>query len=284
MTRLLKPHAADQPLLFDDNLDEWLKQNKGKKRESMLSDWVHRNVVHVVQSCPTVLAHWSEESVIGQPEKTLHRWLAHALEHLSDEDKIRVIRGSTRSGRAHAMLHDFLYKSANNWGMLSPAWIGHPESALRAVAIEAGWIPYQLMTQVWLSLHQSGAEQWTAWVPFPHSIAVVHRYVATEFQLRRNETGPEALHQVSTAWANPKDVALAQFLVKHAPLPLNYTLDAHESVPPLDKACADRLEALVLVHLGLGFSKVLLQGVLDGVLPEQAIEPPSLALPDMGAY
>ena len=121
MTRLLKPHAAEQPLLFDDNLYEWLKQNKGKKRESMLSDWVHRNVVHVVQSCPTVLAHWSEGSVIGQPEKTLHRWLAHALEHLSDEDKIRVIRGATRGGRAHAMLHDFLYKSANNWGMLSPA-------------------------------------------------------------------------------------------------------------------------------------------------------------------
>ncbi len=68
-------------------------------------------------------------------------------------------------------------------------------------------------------------------------------------------------------------------------LPMLYvTLDAHENVPPLEKAIADRLEALVLVHLGLGFSKVLLQGVLEGVLPEQATEPPSLALPEMGAY
>lgn len=195
--------ARMHELLHSDDVAQWKQEFPEPGRT--LTDWMLDNVLHAIQACPNVMAFWNEQTPKQHYHGVLHHCLAGALDGLDDGTKIRVLQGYGEDDKwAQAKLAVFIGSRQFDWRLLSPAWVGHPGSDLRAQAVHMGWSSDVLAGQVVWALRRPSSVQWRPWVPYPHSLAVLHRYQCTkkEFYETARLLEPMVLH--ATPWAGAR--------------------------------------------------------------------------------
>lgn len=108
------------------------------------------------------------------------------------------------------------------------------------------------MSQVAHSIARPAAATWSEWVPYPHSIAVFNRGAKVAWETKQpSADGLSPVSKTGQAWASPEDMALAMALAKHMNDYL-YTLTPHPEAAPIPVELQERMDALVVVHMGLG--------------------------------
>lgn len=266
-------------MLHNDDLVGWQRRNV--RESAPLDAWLRDNVVHAMQSCPRVLAHW-QKTYNSSPvaESILYRYVGAALESLDDNAKAGILSGYFE-GEAQAGLFSHITKRTPNWSSLSPAWIGPPGSDLRDAALARGWSDIRLLSQVAHAIGRPEAQRWQAWVPYAHSIAVFNRAGKVMWEKKNpSPNGLQPVKKVGQAWARPEDMALAMALAKHMPSYL-YTIESHPDAAPIPTELQERMDALVAVHAGLGMMFTLQKGVVAGTLPSMEPQEP-IELPELG--
>lgn len=266
-------------LLHNDDLNAWVREYGSN--DNMLGPWVRENIVHVLQSCPAVLARWRATMPTHLADKMVMHCLSQGLDGIGDGDKLLALEGKS-SKRFERMLGNFLQDDEKNWAWLSPAWVGAPGTPLRAYANSHGWLPGQLLGQVAKSLDQERTPSWAAWVAYPQCLRVIQRQIQVRLQQRQN-MDIQTLKKTSPIWADPIDVVLAQQLIAQSPEPLFLDLTAHKDLTPLSEDEHARLQGLVEVHIAVGGIKPLHASLLAGVVP--GVEMASsmvVELPDLG--
>lgn len=264
--------------LHCDDLQGWERRNF--REAAPLEPWLRENIVHVVESCPRVLAYWKTTQTAGLVPFVLCRYLGAAMEGLAVNIKIDILSGQCND-KSQARLFRYIKESSRAWGNLSPSWIGEPGSDLRVVAVKREWIKNRLLGQVPHSISRPEAEKWSRWVPYAHSMLVFQRGARVSFENSRPSQGGLApVEKTGQAWANAEDMALAQSLIKHMPH-YRYTLIPHPHAMPVSAELQERMDALVAVHLGLGMMFPLQKMVVGGQLHEHSNEV-ELVLPALG--
>lgn len=276
---LAERRARMHELLMKDDWHEW--QSEFSLGDKELSRWVRGNIVHIMQACPSVLAGWKTTLPGPLADKMVIQAISVGLDGLDDEDKMRALRGESTT-RLARMLGNFVNDDPQNWGWLSPSWVGAPNSPLRAAATAHGWLPGKLLGQVTKALDSPTAPVWTSWLAYPHCMQVLHRQAQVRLQ-QRQEMVVQPMKKTSACWGNPIDIALAQQLIAQSPKPLFMELTAHDEVPPVLESERLRLQGLVEVHIGLGALEQLHASLLAGVLPGEGMTASmTVELPDLG--
>lgn len=262
--------------LYKDDLYGW--QSRNLNNQAPLEDWLRENIVHAVESCPRVLAHWKKMVTSASVERRLCRYLGEALEGLPDKIKVNILSGRG-AGKAQDELFVHISKKVSNWVSLSPSWIGEPKSDLRLAAVTTGWSDMKLFSQVPHSISRPEAERWTKWVPYAHSIGVFQRASKVAYLKKHLEEESPTITKTGQAWTRVEDMALAQSLIKNIP-DCCYTLIPHPSALPVPIELQERMDAFVTAYEGLGMLSALKKMVLAGNVPamcnEMAMELPFL--------
>lgn len=250
--------------LYKDDLQGW--QARNLRNQAPLEAWLQDNVVHAVESCPRVLAHWKTRTpaaaVVG---RKLCRYLGKALEGFSDDIKVNILSGQC-AGKAQDELFVHISKSVSNWVSLSPSWIGEPKSDLRLTAVMMGWSDLKLFSQVPHSISRPEAERWTKWVPYAHSIGVFQRASKVAYLKNHLEEESPTITKTGQAWTRVEDMALAQSLIKNIP-DCCYTLIPHPGALPVPIELQEHMDAFVTAYEGLGMMSALKKMVLTGNIP-----------------
>ncbi len=266
-------------MLHEDDWHGW-KREYGSN-DKMLGAWVRANIVHVMQSCPSVLAGWRATLPTHVADKMVMHCISCGLDGIHDDEKLLALNGKSTQ-RFARMVGNFVNEDKKNWAWVSPAWVGAPGTALRAYAQSHGWLPGQLGGQVAKSIEQVHAPSWTAWVAYPQCLQVLHQQLLVRVQLRQ-QMEVKTLCKTSAAWANPIDIALAQQLIAQSPEPLFLDLKAHKDVASLPEEEHARLKGLVEVHIALDGLKQLHACLMVGVFPGVDMAPAmTVELPDLG--
>lgn len=268
-------------LLHSDNVVQWQREFPNPGRS--LADWMLDNVLHAMEACPNVMEYWHAQTPKQHYHGVLHHCLAGALDGLDDATKIRVLRGEGR-GSEQAQLAAFIESRQFDWRLFSPAWVGHPGSDLRAQAVHLGWTRDVLAGQVTWALRRPSASQWTLWVRYPHSLAVLHRHACAKKELYEKARLLEPTELHAMPWANGDDLALAQRLIEHSPIDLQFYLDQRQvQGPTTNREAHQQMDAVVRMHVGLGMWEELRQAVVQGELPGVGSQATAtLELPELG--
>ncbi len=289
---LLRQHGATLAVyLANDDMDGWQKACDGinngltngdvginifvqREWTKLMARWFEDNAVRAVEHNPQVLHAWTQAVSRIDYDRTLHTLLAHGLEGIANNEKIDLLQGRGQ-GKAQELLHAFLLRGNDrgidrgHWTLVSPAWVGAPGTALRQAALDAGWNPGMLPTQMHRQLKalsetlQNTPPAWTLWMALPHCAAVLYELHHMKSTV---EEGINHFACVPTMpWADPRDVALAQAIADHGPTTFHCVVG--DGAPA---ACSaqehERLRELVKVHNALGLWDDLETAVLQGTI------------------
>lgn len=254
--------------LHNDDLSGWREINAHSI--VAMDAWLKANVVHAIESCPRVMAHWRKNQA-DTPfaiDKLLCKYLGAALEHLDDQDKTKILKGDIRGNAQAVIFHHLNDSNSDTWAAFSPAWSGAPNGPLRDAAEQKGWTPRSLEGQVAHSISRPAARVWAKWVPYAQSVTAIYRLALIEWIAGQLGEPSKILREdEGQAWASPLDMALAMSLARRRPEAL-YVFHVHPKAAPISGELQDRMDALVLAHSGLGLMQDLHDAIFAGHLPD----------------
>lgn len=280
-----------------DRLDMWRALRPHPDSTSAVQ-WLRHNLQHALQHCPLLMDHWarfSQENAMVLVDEVGK--FIDGEGQVTDEDRLAILQGRACSkypalGRA---FFKALCDGPDHFTVLSPAWLGTPDSALRAQAVACGWAPDMLPRMCRLHADAPGAEGWLGEWPFAYTLMLLDFHaesmVIQEFRDGRNHSGLWTIAVHPTA--SPRDTVLARAVLPHLDtsmrirqllLPAN--LENPEQLLAPDEA--QDLKKMVDVHMGLGMSSTLLEHFIgqsmmpvpDGVMLGVGA-PERLDLPEM---
>lgn len=109
-------------------------------------------------------------------------------------------------------------------------------------------------------------------MPYPHSLAVLHRYQCAKQLIEREGRMMEPMALRIMPWVGREDLALAHALAQKAPLDIQYRLDMTDvNSQQLLEDDVVRLRALVEMHAGLGLWEELSAGIVQGKIPDYGV-------------
>ncbi len=233
--------------------------------------WCDDNAFYVVNQCPEVFERWA------QPNESFAGSLGQNLQDVDDGHKMSVLSGRGKTTKEQK-LHAFLKQDPELWRCMSPAWVGHANSALRHAAEHLGWTMDALPDMIHQHARSNTVGKWARAFDYVHSLTVATLlWNGYDHQV----VGSKRLVGMSIgAHASPVDAALARAMVLRAGCP--EVLFVHQDVPGVSLAERTRLEGLVDMYLTLGCPQVLIEALMHDRLP--SFEHPTesgIALPDL---
>ena len=230
----------------------------------VIRTWCEDNAFFIVQSCPAIFERWAE------PTSYFVSALGQTYQDLDSLDKIALLQGRTSDTQQKA-LHAFLQQDPRLWENLSPVWLGHATSPLRAAAIDLGWTMDALPDMVQQHARRDTIGDWVQAFDYAYSmgVATILWGQQTESAVAGKILGP--LHAV--AHANPTDIALAQAMLERAGCP--GVLRAHTDMADALPHERSRLAGLVDMYLTLGCQGSLIEALMHDTIP--SLEPMGLS-------
>lgn len=225
----------------------------------VIRTWCEDNAFFIVQSCPAIFQRW------GAPTPYFVFALGQAYEDLDSHEKIALLRGQPSNPQEQA-LHAFLQQNPRLWENLSPVWLGHASSPLRAAAVELGWTMDVLPDMVQQHARRDTIGHWVQAFEYAYSMAVATTLWSqhTEPGIAGKILGP--LHAV--AHANPMDIALAQAMLERSGCA--GVLFAHTDTVNVASHERVRLSGLVDMYVTLGCQQLLIEALMHGTIPSFA--------------